>query len=161
MKMLMKTEWKIKMQIKIKIKTKNTKQNVNDDRKTQMQMQIEIKVAEPPRIPYDLDCEQSLVFFARLLHAKPKPRAPVIITSWFGIALDEIRTRRILREKADCKQSRDNFPRPNCDGHGKADNKRQTFTNTNTRRVKIQTGDMGPPLPGRASKYVGAYFRNW
>ena len=52
MKMLMKTEWKIKMQIKIKIKTKNTKQNVNDDRKTQMQMQIEIKVAEPPRIPY-------------------------------------------------------------------------------------------------------------
>ena len=29
----------------------------------------------------------------------------VIITSWFGIALDEIRTRRILREKADCKQS--------------------------------------------------------
>ena len=52
MKMLMKTEWKIKMQIKIKIKTKNTKQNVNDDRKTQMQIQIEIKVAEPPRIPY-------------------------------------------------------------------------------------------------------------
>ena len=52
MKMLMKTEWKIKMQIKIKIKTKNTKQNINDDRKTQMQMQIEIKVAEPPRIPY-------------------------------------------------------------------------------------------------------------
>ena len=26
-------------------------------------------------------------------------------TSWFAIALDEIRTRRILREKADCKQS--------------------------------------------------------
>ena len=46
MKMLMKTEWKIK------IKAKNVKQNVNDDRKTQMQMQIEIKVAEPPRIPY-------------------------------------------------------------------------------------------------------------
>ena len=55
MKMLMKTEWKIKMQIKIKIKTKNTKQNVNDDRKTQMQIQIEIKVAEPPRIPYTRD----------------------------------------------------------------------------------------------------------
>ena len=38
-----------------------------------------------------------------------KPRAArnegVIITSWFAIALDEIRTRRILREKADCKQS--------------------------------------------------------
>ena len=47
MKMLMKTEWKIKTRIKIKIKTKNTKQNINDDRKTQ----IEIKVAEPPRIP--------------------------------------------------------------------------------------------------------------
>ena len=29
----------------------------------------------------------------------------VIITSWFAMALDEIRTRRILREKADCKQS--------------------------------------------------------
>ena len=27
------------------------------------------------------------------------------ITWWFAIALDEIRTRRILREKADCKQS--------------------------------------------------------
>ena len=27
----------------------------------------------------------------------------VIITSWFAIALDEIRTRRILREKTDCK----------------------------------------------------------
>ena len=25
-----------------------------------------------------------------------------LITSWFAIALDEIRTRRILREKADC-----------------------------------------------------------
>ena len=29
----------------------------------------------------------------------------VITTSWFAIALDEIRIRRILREKADCKQS--------------------------------------------------------
>ena len=55
MKMLMKTEWKIKMQIKIKIKTKNTNQNVNDDRKTHIQMQIEIKVAELPRIPYLID----------------------------------------------------------------------------------------------------------
>ena len=27
------------------------------------------------------------------------------VTSWFAIALAEIRTRRILREKADCKQS--------------------------------------------------------
>ena len=29
----------------------------------------------------------------------------VIITSWFEIALDELRNRRILREKGDCKQS--------------------------------------------------------
>ena len=29
----------------------------------------------------------------------------VIIASWFAIALDEVRTRQILREKADCKQS--------------------------------------------------------
>ena len=28
-----------------------------------------------------------------------------VLTSWFAIALDEIRTRLILREKADCKQS--------------------------------------------------------
>ena len=33
----------------------------------------------------------------------------VIITSWFAIALDEIRTGRILREKADCKQSTENM----------------------------------------------------
>ena len=30
----------------------------------------------------------------------------VIITSWFAIMLDEIRTRWILREKGDCKQSK-------------------------------------------------------
>ena len=29
-----------------------------------------------------------------------------IITSWFSIGLAEIRTRRILREKTECKQSR-------------------------------------------------------
>ena len=29
----------------------------------------------------------------------------VIITSWFAVALDEIRSRRILREKTDCKES--------------------------------------------------------
>ena len=38
-------------------------------------------------------------------------RASVIVTSWFAVALDEIRTRRILREKADCKQSTRNTPR--------------------------------------------------
>ena len=32
-------------------------------------------------------------------------------TSWFAIELDEIRTRRILREKADCKQSISPVPR--------------------------------------------------
>ena len=31
------------------------------------------------------------------------------ITSWFAIALTEIRTRRILREKASCKQSNTEF----------------------------------------------------
>ena len=52
-----------------------------------------------------------LFFFARLLHANPKhvscelSREPREMTSWFAIALDEIRTRRISREKADCKQS--------------------------------------------------------
>ena len=34
-----------------------------------------------------------------------RPERKKKITSWFAIALDEIRTRRILREKADCKQS--------------------------------------------------------
>ena len=35
---------------------------------------------------------------------------------------------------------------------GKADNKRQALINTDTRRFKIQTGDMDPPPPlGRAS----------
>ena len=34
-----------------------------------------------------------------------------VIVTWFAIALDEIRTRRILREKADCKQSTRNTPR--------------------------------------------------
>ena len=33
----------------------------------------------------------------------------LIIASWFIIALDDIRTRRILREKADCKQSTEPF----------------------------------------------------
>ena len=67
-----------------------------------------------------------MFFFAKLLHAKPKhasgelSRKPqemraykassqsliVITTSRFAIALDEIRTTRILREKAYCKQSR-------------------------------------------------------
>ena len=53
-----------------------------------------------------------MFFFAKLLHAKPEQasgevgsREKRIITSWFAIALDEIRTRRFLREKADCKQS--------------------------------------------------------
>ena len=62
---------------------------------------------------------QALLFFAKLLHGKPEhasgelSREPremrvslmVITRSGFAIALEEIRTRRILREKADCKQS--------------------------------------------------------
>ena len=47
--------------------------------------------------------------------------------------------------------TRDNLPWPNCDSDGKGDNKRQAFINTDTRRFKIQTGDMGPPASGRAS----------
>lgn len=44
-----------------------------------------------------LDCEQSvIIFFAKLLHAKPKSVSVVA----------EIRTRRNLGEKADCKQSK-------------------------------------------------------
>ena len=60
-----------------------------------------------------VDCEQSLIF-ARLLHANPKHVSGKLsreTTSWFAIALDEIRTRRILREKADCKQSISPVPR--------------------------------------------------
>ena len=41
--------------------------------------------------------------------------------------------------------TRDNLPRPNCDSDGKANNKRQAFINTDTRRFKIQTG---PPWQG-------------
>ena len=47
----------------------------------------------------------------------------------------------------------DNLLRPNCDSDGKTDNKRQAFINTDMRRFKIQTGDMDPPPPGRASTY--------
>ena len=45
--------------------------------------------------------------------------------------------------------TRDNLPRANCDSDDKADNKRQAFLNTDTRRFKTLTGDMGPPLPPR------------
>ena len=51
------------------------------------------------------------------------------------------------------KSRRDNLPRPNCDGDGKADNKRQAFINSDTRCFKIQTGDMDPPPP-RQGLYV-------
>ena len=57
-----------------------------------------------------LECEQSLIFLcevtAREWRIKPREMyCYVITTSWFAIALDEIRTRRILREKAGCKRS--------------------------------------------------------
>ena len=42
---------------------------------------------------------------------------------------------------------RDNLPWPNCDSDGKADDNQQAFINADTRRFKIQTGDMGPPPP--------------
>ena len=59
--------------------------------------------------PTGIDCGQSLVFLCKV-SAKPKHASGETgsrekITSWFATALDEIRTRRILREKADCKQS--------------------------------------------------------
>ena len=49
------------------------------------------------KVSVSIDCEQSLVFLCKLLHAKPKQASG---------ALDKIRTRWILREKADCKQSK-------------------------------------------------------
>ena len=75
-----------------------------------------------------VDCEQSPIFLTKVTARETKPKhasgkaarnegvSPrrnfsygliplVIITSWFAIALDEIRTRQILREKADCKTS--------------------------------------------------------
>ena len=76
---------------------------------------IYILLIKTQEIPYT--ASSLLFFFAKLLHAKPKhasgkaarnegvsPRRNfsygliplVIITSWFAIALDEIRTRRIL-----------------------------------------------------------------
>ena len=51
----------------------------------------------------DLDCEQSPIFLCKVT-ARVSSRLNsliVIITSWFAIALNEIRRRRILREKAD------------------------------------------------------------
>ena len=52
-------------------------------------------------------CVQRLVF-AKLLHPKIKDVSLRYckVTSWFAIALAEMRTRRILRENADCKQSK-------------------------------------------------------
>ena len=51
-----------------------------------------------------------LFFFAKLLHAKSKhasrDKRERNVTLWFAIALAEIGTKGILREKADCKQSR-------------------------------------------------------
>ena len=47
------------------------------------------------------------VYYKRVaVHLFSSRLNPQIITSWFAIALDEIRTRRILREKEDCKQSK-------------------------------------------------------
>ena len=43
------------------------------------------------------------------------------------------------------KSRRVNLLRPNCNSDGTADDKQQAFINTDTRRFKIQTGDMDPP----------------
>ena len=61
-----------------------------------MRMRMRIRVMVMVRVRIRLiDCEQSLVFLCKVvLHAKPK-HVYLIITSWFRIALDEIRTRRI------------------------------------------------------------------
>ena len=44
--------------------------------------------------------------------------------------------------------TRDNLPWPNCNSDGKAENKRQTFINTDTRHFKIQTATWDPPWQG-------------
>ena len=49
----------------------------------------------------NLDCEQSPIFLCKVTARVSSRLNSLIITSWFAIALDEIRTRRILREKAD------------------------------------------------------------
>ena len=52
----------------------------------------------------DLDCEQSPIFLCKVtarVSSRLNSLIVIIVTSWFAIALDEIRTRRILREKAD------------------------------------------------------------
>ena len=47
-----------------------------------------------------VDCQQSLIFLCKIT-----PRVTHVVTSLSAISLAEIRTGRILREKADCKQS--------------------------------------------------------
>ena len=76
----------------------------------------------------------------RLFSSGLNPGLTVIITSWFAIALDEIRTRRILREKVDCKQSNSYPTRIFCrvcrkPGIRKKQNKtKQNINKTNARR---------------------------
>ena len=67
-----------------------------------------------------VDCEQCLIFLCKVTARETQARQrraisegvfsrlvpiPSNIASWFAIALAEIRTRWILREKAKCKQS--------------------------------------------------------
>ena len=61
-----------------------------------------------------LDCKQSqlqsLIILCNVTARETQAREQQSnITSWFATTLAEIRTRRILREKADCEQS---MPRP-------------------------------------------------
>ena len=72
-----------------------------------------------------VDCEQSLIFPCKVTVRETKAREPretrasflgwsqslFVTITWFAITMDEIRTRRILREKADCKQSKNGCKR--------------------------------------------------
>ena len=74
----------------------------------------------PPPLPNDLSTALQLtnrllrfwadggfVYYKRVSSPSFSSRLNIVITtSWFAIALDEIRTRRILREKAHYKQSK-------------------------------------------------------
>ena len=61
-----------------------------------MNRRLKWRILESPFSKISLTASSLLFFFAKLLHAKPKSVSVVA----------EIRSRRILREKANCKQSK-------------------------------------------------------
>ena len=70
-----------------------------------------------------VDKPLDLFFFAKLLHAKSKHtsgQASINVVVCNIFVLDEVRTRQILREKADCKQSNKpwDFENPTCQRTG-------------------------------------------